>query len=317
MQLPWRSLHKPGRSHASSWPPTATQWLLSALASCLLVQCFLPWPTGPSGRLQAIFALSVHGLAQGKFWQPLSYLFLSSKPWLDFAALLGLYLAGSNLELIIGRRHLLQVYFLAGIFGGLGQLAYNACTQRAPDLVLVGPTAAVMGVFLALTSVMPNLELAPLLGFPLPFWLKIKHCALGVMIACAVLPLLDQRAHFAQAQATRCLIGSLTGCVYMWQLGFGRRSRARADVPEREPALQIPVFSQGAQTAVGEEPATLLPRFTERERRMTPRQYISEQIDPILDKISLHGIGCLTAEEHRLLEKARDKISQAEERRRG
>ena len=159
-----------------------------------------------------------------------------------------------------------------------------------------------MGVLLALTSVMPNLEVAPLLGVPLPFWLKIKHCALVAVVACVTLALVDWQGAFAQQQAARCLIGCLTGCVYMHRLGFGRRTHAPAATPENEPMLQIPVFSQAADPGMAVAEAAL-PRFTERERRMTPRQYISEQIDPILDKISLHGIGCLTPAERRVLEK--------------
>jgi membrane associated rhomboid family serine protease len=309
MQFPWRPLRKPPRHHAGSWPPTATQWLLGVTALSLLTQLFLRSDAVANTLLRTYAELSPAGLAAGHFWQPVTYLFLSGGAWLDFAALLALYLAGSNLEFIIGRRHLVQLYFLAGILGGLGQFAYNMTTAQAVP-ALVGPTSAVMGVFLGLTSVMPNLELAPLLGFPLPFWLKIKHCALAAVVGCAVVALVDPNGAFAREQAARCLIGCLTGCVYMRQLGFGRRVRARGDSPEHEPMLQIPVFSQAAEIPKSEGAEAARPRFTERERRMTPRQYISEQIDPILDKISLHGIGCLTAAERRVLEKGRDKISQ-------
>ncbi len=309
MKIPWRPLRKPVGRHAGAWPLTATQWLLGLSAFSLIAQWLLrhlaPAEEGP---VHSALALSLHGLAAGCVWQPVSHLFLSSGPWIDFTALVALYLAGNNLEFIIGRRHLWQLYFLAGILGGFAQLAYNAATAaHAPDLV--GPTAAVMGVLLALTSVMPNLEVAPLLGVPLPFWLKIKHCALVAVVACVTLALVDWQGAFAQQQAARCLIGCLTGCVYMHRLGFGRRTHAPAATPENEPMLQIPVFSQAADPGMAVAEAAL-PRFTERERRMTPRQYISEQIDPILDKISLHGIGCLTPAERRVLEKGRDKISQ-------
>jgi membrane associated rhomboid family serine protease len=309
MQFPWHSPHKPARHSTGSWPPTATQWLLGVTALSLVTQWFLrSYAAGADGLLRATAALSVGGLGAGRCWQPVTYLFLSDGPWVNFGALLALYLAAGNLEFIIGRRHVFQLYFLAGVLGGLGQLAYDA--PAASAVALAGPTSAVMGVVLALTSVMPNLELAPLLGFPLPFWLKIKHCALAAVVGCAVLAVADPAGVFAQEQAARCLVGGLTGCVYMRWLGFGRRKRAGTDSPEDEPMLQIPVFSQAAEASEPKEAATAIPRFTERERRMTPRQYISEQIDPILDKISLHGIGCLTAAERRVLEKGRDKIAQ-------
>ena len=312
MRFFWRPLRKPSRHHAGSWPPTATQWLLGVTALSLVTQWFLP----SSGvQISSAAGLSAPGLWAWRYWQPVTYLFLqSSRPWVEIGALLALYLTGSNLEFIIGRRHLWQLYFLAGILGGLGQLGYNAATltdrEAAHSFPLVGPTAAVMGVLLGLTSVVPDLELAPLLGFPLPFWLKIKHCALAAVVACGAVLLIDPDSFLAQEQGARCLVGGLTGCVYMRRLGFGRRRRTRHDSLEHEPMLQIPVFSQAAETSASEEAKAALPRFTEREKRMTPRQYISEAIDPILDKISLHGIGCLSAAERRVLEKGRDKISQ-------
>jgi membrane associated rhomboid family serine protease len=309
MKFPWRSLRKPTRRRAGAWPPTATQWLLAASALSLAVQWLLQrWAPSQSTALRTAAQLSVPGLWAGHWWQLVTYLFVSSPAtWLDFGALLALYVAGSNLEFIIGRRHLLQLYFLAGILGGLGQLGYNAAAVTHP-VELVGPMASVMGVLVALTSIMPDLELAPLLGFPLPFWLKIKHCALVAVLVCGALPLLVPDGAFAEQQAARCLVGCLAGCIYMRRLGFGRRTRAHDGSAEPEPMLQIPVFSQAAD--ISEETELAVPRFTERERRMTPRQYITEQIDPILDKISLHGIGCLTAAERRVLEKGRDKISQ-------
>ena len=313
MNFHWRSFSKPVRSPAASWPPSATQWLLGATALSLLAQWLLGLASLPAAEaVRGAMALSTRGLSAGHFWQPLTYLFLGSgHAGLDFGALLGLYLAGNHLEFIIGRRHLLQVYFLAGMVGGCGQLAYNAANGQT--IGLAGSSAAVIGVLLALTSVMPNLELAPLLGFPLPFWLKIKHASLVAVSGCVVLAVASPQSYPAQHQAIRCLAGALVGCVYMRQLGFGRRLHAPPAVPENEPMLQIPVFSQAAEPPQpAETAAAALPRFTERERRMTPRQYISEQIDPILDKISLHGIACLTPAERRVLEKGRDKISQGD-----
>jgi membrane associated rhomboid family serine protease len=313
MHLPWRSLRKPARHPGASWPPSATQWLLGATALSLTAQWFLLrlTPAPATEALKATAALSAHGLLTGHCWQPLTYLFLTSgQAGLDFGALLALYLLGSQLEFIIGRRHLFQVYFLAGAFGGCAQLAYDAASNQ--PAALAGSSAAVLGLLLALTSVMPNLELAPLLGFPLPFWLKIKHASLVVVSGCVVLAVAAPQNDFSQQQAVRCLAGALLGCIYMRQLGFGLRIHAPHAPPELEPMLQIPVFSQAAEPPAPAEAAQALPRFTERERRMTPRQYISEQIDPILDKISLHGIGCLTPAERRVLEKGRDKISQGD-----
>jgi hypothetical protein len=47
----------------------------------------------------------------------------------------------------------------------------------------------------------------------------------------------------------------------------------------------------------------------DRIHAMTPEQFIAEQIDPLLDKISREGMGSLTRAEKRLLAKAREKIA--------
>jgi hypothetical protein len=42
---------------------------------------------------------------------------------------------------------------------------------------------------------------------------------------------------------------------------------------------------------------------------MTPEQFIAEEIDPVLDKISREGMDSLTRAERRLLAKAREKMT--------
>jgi hypothetical protein len=50
----------------------------------------------------------------------------------------------------------------------------------------------------------------------------------------------------------------------------------------------------------------------ERLDRMSPDQYMTEEIDPTLDKIARDGIRSLTRQERRILERGREKISQKE-----
>ena len=116
--------------------------------------------------------------------------------------------------------------------------------------------------------------------------------------------------------AARVLAASVVACVYMRQLGFGRRavrspeeeaaSWAAAALQEDEETFEEPVFAGPVAAATGR---LVVPRFTEVERRMSAREYISARIDPILDKISRHGLGSLTDEERRTLENARQKIA--------
>ena len=48
----------------------------------------------------------------------------------------------------------------------------------------------------------------------------------------------------------------------------------------------------------------------ERYRAMTPEQFIAEEVDPILDKISREGMQSLTRSERRTLARAQEKIAE-------
>jgi hypothetical protein len=41
---------------------------------------------------------------------------------------------------------------------------------------------------------------------------------------------------------------------------------------------------------------------------MSPGEFISKEVDPILDKISAHGLQSLTPQERKILEAARSKM---------
>jgi hypothetical protein len=83
--------------------------------------------------------------------------------------------------------------------------------------------------------------------------------------------------------------GCLVGWIYARQLGFGNPWWFQRRIAERR-------------------------QREERLERMAPDQYMTEEIDPILDKISREGIRSLTRGERRILERGRDKISQKDTR---
>ena len=45
------------------------------------------------------------------------------------------------------------------------------------------------------------------------------------------------------------------------------------------------------------------------DEELPPEEFLSKEVDPILDKISAHGIQSLTARERRILEAAREKMA--------
>ena len=135
---------------------------------------------------------------------------------------------------------------------------------------------------MALAVVLPELELTESLFFVLPVKLKLKYfgyalCALGV-----VLLVFDRHGVVSHSAY---LGGGAAGWLYAHLLGFGR-----------------PSFLQRALKRRRVE--------SERRRRMSLEEFIVEEIDPLLEKISQTGLESLTRSERRTLAQVRAKMAE-------
>jgi membrane associated rhomboid family serine protease len=236
--------------------------------------------------------LSWHGIQEGYYWQFLTYMFIHGAPGAPgysppigvvhlFINMLTLYFVGREVEAISGPKHLLAMYLLGGVVGGLGQiLAFPGSGG------VTGASAGVCAVLIAFTTILPEYELTLLLFFVIPVRLRAKYVGwlvAGGAVVMATFRLMPDVAHVAH------LGGCVVGWIYARQLGFGNPWWIQRRMVERR-------------------------QREERLARMDPDQYMVEEIDPILEKISREGIRSLTRRERRILERGRDKISQKEPR---
>jgi len=243
----------------------------------------MAWP----GFVSTWLCLSMHGIQQGCYWQFLSYLFIHGEPGQPatgvihlFINMMTLYFVGREVEAIAGPRHLLGMYLLGGVAGGLAQIV------AAPDVPVGGASAGVCAVLIAFTTILPEFEVTLLLFFVVPLRLRAKYLGwlvAGGAAAMAAFRFMPNVAHLAH------LGGCVTGWLYARQLGFGAPLWIQRRMVERRQREQ-------------------------RLARMSPDQYMAQEIDPILDKISREGIRSLSRHERRILERGRDKISQKETR---
>ncbi len=240
----------------------------------LLLDLIIP---GFQHRLLDRFALSRHGIAEGHYWQLLTYMFLHGGPLHLLVNALGLFFAGREIESICGPRHLLAIYFLGGIAGGILQLIVGP-----PSIELIGASGGVCAVLLAFTTILPELEITALIFFVIPLRMRAKWLG-WTLIATSILFTLSgfgsDIGHMAH------LGGALTGWFYVRRNGYGNSFWFQRYFRERK-------------------------RQKERYPQMSSHEFISEEIDPILDKISREGIHSLTRAERRLLEMGRDKIAE-------
>lgn len=239
-----------------------------------LIQCGVNLAFPGAGIPEAYLGLSREGIQHGYYWQFVTYMFLHGGVVHLLVNCLGLYFAGREVEIICGPKHLLGMYFLGGIIGGAAQLAGG-------DIHLIGASGGVCAVLMAFATILPELEITVLIFFVLPLRMRAKWLGAGLIgtsILFAVTGFGGDIGHIAH------LGGAVTGWIYARRLGYGGAFWLQRIFRDRR-------------------------RLRDRRARMNPAQFISEEIDPILDKISREGIHSLTREERRVLELGRDKIA--------
>ena len=229
------------------------------------------------GFVREYLALSDRGLRSAYGWQFITAAFLHDGPWHLLGNMFLLYLLGRDVESIIGQRHFLFLYLTGTAAGELGHLFLMPATS-----VLLGASGGVAAVLVAYAAILPELELTSMMFFLLPVRLKAKHLAYGAFVI-AILGISFDRTGAVAHSAY--LGGCLGGWLYAHLLGFGRPSILQRALRQRR-------------------------ADAERHRMMSAEQFIAEEVDPLLDKISREGIDSLTRSERRLLAKAREKIAE-------
>ena len=222
-------------------------------------------------------ALSQRGMREAYGWQFFTAMFLHDGQWDLLGNMLLLYLLGRDVESILGQRQFLILYFSGVIAGELGHLFLMPL-----NCALYAAGGGVAAVLVAYATILPELELTSMVFFILPIRLKAKHLAYGVFIIALALIVFDRGGTVAHSAYFG---GCIAGWFYSHLLGYGR-----------------PSFLQRIMRR----------RRTEADRleRMSAEEFIAEEIDPLLDKISRSGLNSLTRNERRKLALARVKMSE-------
>ena len=229
------------------------------------------------GFVREYLGLSGRGVQAAYGWQFVTAMFLHDGPWHLLGNMLILYLLGRDVESIIGQRSFLCLYLAGAIAGELGHMFLMPETS-----VLLAASGGVAAVLVAYATILPELELTSMLFFILPVRLKAKHLAYGAF-AIAILGVTFDRSSSVAHSAY--LGGCVAGWIYAHLLGFGRPSVVQRALRQRRADV-------------------------ERYRTMSPDQFISEEVDPVLDKISREGIHSLNRIERRTLARAQEKIAE-------
>lgn len=262
--------------------PSATALLVALSIGAYVAQVLLEYVLAEHDQTELLWqwlALDGAGIAAGEYWKFATYSFLHFHPIQIVADMLLLYLAGREVEPIIGSRHFTLLYLGATVLGGV------VSWLALPGYRIVGTTAAVTAVVIAFATILPELEVTANLFFVLPLRLRAKWLAFALVALSGVMWAMHvQAAHVTtQLGAPGMLAASLFAWIYMKQLGFGNPL-----------AIQRYIFNRRQRA--------------ERLDRMSAEQFMATEIDPILEKISREGMHRLTRAERKILEQGREKI---------
>jgi membrane associated rhomboid family serine protease len=243
------------------------------------------------------FALSVEGLRHGYVWQLLTYQFMHGG-WLHL--LLNcwmIYVFGREVEDTLGRNRFLTLYFTSGVIGGLFQSLAGVLLGGAFAAPVVGASAGASGLLAAFATLYPERPLMLLLFFIIPVSMRAKFLLLfGALVT--LFGIIFPTGNIAHAAH---LGGLLTGIFFVryavyWHWRWPSLNRAR--IRPVRPLVKTP---HRAAAEWGQANARI-------EEDLPPDEFLSKAVDPILDKISAHGIQSLTERERRILQTAREKM---------
>lgn len=282
---------RPGASWVLSLPLTI--WLMISLVVAFALQqidiVYL------HGRYMEDLMLSAQGLAHGQVWQLVTFQFLHYGFMHLFFNLIGLWFFGRYVEDRLGKINFLKLYFGSGIFGGL---VYALLAWLFPNHFgyALGASAGVTGLIAAFSTLEPDGII--LAYFLIPIRAKyLLYITAGISLFFTIVPS-DGVAHAAH------LGGLAFGVAYIrWGMNSTR------NWSEWNP-LRRKLRREQMIRAATISPAKLRRRPKVLEADELPsEEFISKQVDPILDKISAHGIQSLTDRERQVLQAARAKMA--------
>jgi len=269
---------------------SATVTLLIVNVACFLAQWVLYRFSAQD--LDRFFALSLWGMQHGYVWQLLTYQFMHA----GFLHLLfncwAIYVFGRDVEDALGLKRFLVLYLASGVIGGMFQILMGVLLGGGFGGAVVGASAAAFGLAAAFAVLFPDRLL--LLFFIIPLRAKYLLLLCGVLALLGILSPGDNIAHAAH------LGGMVFGVFFIryamhWDLGWFKPGPARRAKPiMRVISGRRPTWNRGKPDTPDDLP---------------PDEFLSKEVDPILDKISAHGIQSLTERERRILEAARERMA--------
>jgi membrane associated rhomboid family serine protease len=242
------------------------------------------------------FALSLNGLEHGFVWQLLTFQFMHANWTHIIFNSLAIYFFGRPVEDVLGWRHFLTLYLSAGIIGGLVQMMFALLLPSFGSAV-VGASAGASGLVAAFAVLHWEERFTLLLFFILPVNVT------GRILLAASLLLTFGAMFFTpnSGVANAAHLGGILAGAYYVRL-FIQGEWPRWKFPSHRSAPRELAAKRAGKNALWNSAAG-------KPEDESTDEFLKNEVDPILEKISAQGIHSLTAREREILEKARAKMA--------
>ena len=203
--------------------------------------------------------------SQLKIWQPFTYMFFHGDIWHVLINMFVLWMFGSELERVWGKKNFLRFYFITGIGSGLATMFFGLQST----IPIVGASGAIYGVLLAYGVMFPN-RTVYLYGI-----IPIK--SIWFVIGIGVIAFFSSFNNFTNISHLTHLFGMIIGYLYLKR-------------PVHFRSLWFSVFKK-----------VLEYRIQNQEEKISRSVEIERDLNSILDKINREGFKSLTQEEEERL----------------
>src|ERR1019366_2475507 len=222
--------------------------------------------------------LSVEGLRHGYVWQLVTYQFLHA----GFMHILfnswAIYMFGREVEAMLGGKKFLTLMFSSGIVGGVFQILVALVWPQYFGGPVVGASACAFGLVAAFAMMFPERELTMLIFFVIPVHMRAKTLLIFSAVL-AVMGIVFSESILGGNVANAAHLGGMAmGWFYVKKI---MKNPALIDAVEERQII----------------PPKLVRKKTVLPEEKSAGEFLESEVDPILDKISAHGLHSLTTRE--------------------
>ena len=205
---------------------------------------------------------------------------------------IAIFFFGLPIERAIGGRKFLILYFASGGVGGLLQMVFALCYPH----IFGGSVVGICGRFRVGGSFCPVALGRTFTIFIYFFPVTMRDRTLLVLqLVLAIAGIVGSFYAPSSLANAAHLGGILTGAVIIRQISRG--------------GFSMPSFRSSPPEYASTRPRKKLWGSVPPAEDLSADEYLSNEVDPILDKISKQGIQSLTTREREILEKARSKMT--------